>query len=113
MSDLESNALWLLSWKDDLLKDEEVHSSQVLEKLQLTSTAAPRCHQLSIALYALMVGDLIVNAKDDPVEHYADVQAFRNYASTALKIAKKDIPVELTNRFDKLSKDHGPGERGR
>lgn len=105
LGELESNALWLLSWKDDLLKDEEVHSSRALEKLQLASTAAPHCQQLSIALYALMVGDLIVNAKDDPAEHYADVQAFRNYASTALKLAKKDIPVELTSRFDKLSKD--------
>ena len=113
MSEIDANALWLLSWKDDLVKDGEIQSSQALQKLHLASAAMPCCQDLSIALYALMVGDLIVNTKDDPTEHYADIQAFRNYASTALKLVKKDIPVELTARFDKLSKDHGSGERGR
>ena len=101
----EGNAAWFISWKDDLAKDDEIRSSELLEKLQKVHSAHPTSHLLGISLYAVMVGDLIVNPKDDPVEAYADVQAFRNFSAQVLKVAKKDIPAYLTSRFDKLTKD--------
>ena len=107
LAEHEANAIWFMSGKEDFSKDDEFKSSKVFEKLQMAHQASPSSHHLAVAIYAVMVGDLIVNPKQDPIELYADVQAFRNYATTALKIAKKDVPVEITAKFDKLVKDIG------
>lgn len=103
--DLESSVTWFLSWKDDLTKDDEIRDSQAFEKLQRTHSSVPTCHDLGVALYAVFVGDLIVNNNKDAAEAYADVVAFRNYSTSALKLAKKDVPVELLNYFERLLKD--------
>lgn len=103
--ELESTCAFLLSWKADLEKDPEISQSNVFAKLELASKAEPTSHQLSVALYSYMAGDQMANCANDASEAFSDLQAFRSYATTVLKVLKKDVPTEVVNRFDKFCKD--------
>ena len=107
LAELETVAAWILSWKEDFGKDEDIKSCECLDELMKVQSAHPCTSHLGIALYSVMVGDLIVNPKDDAAEYWADVQAFRTFSTQVLKVAKKDIPTYITSRFDKMSKDRG------
>lgn len=67
----------------------------------------PTAFQIGSAVYALMVADILCRSRlgeDTPKDIVKDIVSFRAFSSQVLKLNKKDLPVELTQRLDKCYK---------
>ncbi len=107
---MEALATLLLSWKEDLDKNETINRSGSLKQLHEIMEIQPTAHQFSVGTYVCMVAEILMREvrPECAAQILQDTKALGTFMSNMLKIQKSHVPRVVANALAKLTKDsHG------
>ena len=101
----------MLSWKEDLDKNETINRSGSLTQLQEIMEMKPSAHQFSVGTYVCMVAEILMREvrPDCAPQILQDIKSFGAFMSKVLKIQKSHVPKMVANALDKLTEDSHDG----
>ena len=98
----------MLSWKEDLDKNETINCSGSLTQLQeIIDDMQPSAHIFAVGTYVCMVAEILMREvrPDSATQILQDVKSLGNFMSGVLKIQKSHVPKMVANALEKLTKD--------